>query len=148
MTKLSRKIKTGYKIVYKLHPFEFDTWFEDYPWLAESNIEIVGLKGKNLYQLFAESEIQVGVYSTALFEGLSFGVRTFILDEKGIEYMQYLIENENATIVSNVQDFLKKLPERQDTKINSDFFLGPIIFPYPSLLHLPIIVLNPLSCIG
>jgi len=80
----------GCRIMYKLHPGEFDRW-ENYPALRElnamENINII----KNeisLYQLFATSGTQVGVFTTALYEGVEFGCKTILLDLPGIEYMK------------------------------------------------------------
>lgn len=83
-----------YDIKYKLHPGEFDRW-QSYPALKKlsefRNVEIV----KNeipLYQLFAESSLQIGVFSTALYEGVEFGCDTVLLNINGIEYMDRFIE--------------------------------------------------------
>ena len=81
-----------YHVVYKLHPRESYSWKNLYPWLLECKAEVIDHKGKQLYQLFAESKIQIGINSTALYEGLGFNLRTYILDEPGIEYMQSLLD--------------------------------------------------------
>ena len=83
-----------FDIKYKLHPGEFDRW-QNYPALKKliefDNVEIV----KNeipLYILFAESSLQIGVFSTALYEGVEFGCDTLLLNINGIEYMDRFIE--------------------------------------------------------
>ena len=83
-----------YDIKYKLHPGEFDRW-KSYPALKKlsefDNVEIV----KNeipLYELFVSSSLQIGVFSTALYEGVEFGCNTILLDVNGIEYMDRFIE--------------------------------------------------------
>jgi hypothetical protein len=83
-----------YNIKYKLHPGEFDRW-EGYPALQKlskfSNVTI--LKDEvHLYKLFSTSQIQVGVFSTALYEGVEFGCKTVLLDLPGIEYMNNFID--------------------------------------------------------
>lgn len=84
----------GYHIKYKLHPGEFDRWGK-YSALKKlskfDNVDIV----KNeipLYELFATSSLQIGVFSTALYEGIEFGCKTILLDVNGIEYMDRFIE--------------------------------------------------------
>lgn len=91
-----------YKIIYKLHPGEFDRW-KNYPSLLKlskyKNIIII----KNeipLYELFATSSIQIGVFSTALYEGVEFGCKTILLNINGIEYMDRFIElNKNVEVI-------------------------------------------------
>ena len=114
--------KFDYKIVYKLHPFEVFSWYKDYPWLAESKIEIADHQGKQLYRLFAESEVQVGVYSTALFEGLSFGVKTFLVDLPGIDYMEDLLEWKVATQIKRPKELLDFLEDSECKQCDSEMF--------------------------
>lgn len=87
----------AYRIKYKLHPGEYERWHTN-PSLkalsAYENIEIV--KECNLYELMAQSRYQVGVFSTAIYEGLMFGCTTILLDLPGIEYMEDLLKNKIA----------------------------------------------------
>ncbi|MFC5970116.1 hypothetical protein ACFPYI_02115 [Halomarina salina] len=69
-----------WSVAYKLHPGESDRWREEYPWLVDSGVEVVDESGRPLHRLFAESRAQVGVYSTALYEGVRFGVETYLVD--------------------------------------------------------------------
>ncbi len=82
-----------YSIKYKLHPGEYGRW-KTYPSLVKllnkRNVEI--LEEVDIYKLFAEAEYQVGVFSTALYEGIEFGCKTILLDLPGIEYMDYFIK--------------------------------------------------------
>jgi len=119
---LMKKKPTDYNIVYKLHPAETFSWKEDYPWLLNEGIEVVDSQGKNLYQLFAESRIQIGVYSTALYEGLSFGINTFLLDTTGIENMEQLIRGGNVTKICSVDEFLEKLNHVKTKSIDTEYY--------------------------
>lgn len=70
-----------FRIVYKLHPGEIAIWREKYTELQKcDDIEVIENRDIDLYQLFAESHVQVGVYSTAIYEGLGFGLDTYICD--------------------------------------------------------------------
>jgi len=86
-----------FKIVYKLHPGEYDHW-DRYASLVElsrrGNVDIV--QDVDLYRLLAESEYQIGVFSTAIYEGIEFGLKTVLADLPGIEYMSDLLENGTA----------------------------------------------------
>lgn len=105
---LSRK-QIGYNIVYKLHPGEALRWKGDYPWLNTEKIEIIDNEKKPLYQLLAESEIQIGVNSTAIFEGLNFGLKTYLLNLPGVEFMEPLINKGYAKLVISEDDFCKNI---------------------------------------
>ncbi len=85
-----------YSVKYKLHPEEYESWYR-YPSLQKlsklRNVEI--LKGEvPLYELFASSTIQIGVFSTALYEGVEFQCKTMLIDLPGIEYMDKFIETQ------------------------------------------------------
>lgn len=70
-----------YRIFYKLHPNEYIGWEEQYPYLVDSGIEVIDNNTKNLYEYFAMSDAQVGGFTTtAIHEGLCFGLETYIYD--------------------------------------------------------------------
>lgn len=83
-----------YDIYFKLHPGEYGRW-GDYPLLKTmiSSGKISIVENTDLYKLLAESELQIGVFSTALFEGMELGCKTVLIDLPGIEYMDELIES-------------------------------------------------------
>lgn len=84
----------GYIIKYKLHPEEYESW-QKHPSLVKlsrmANVEIIK-EEVPLYALFASSALQIGVFSTALFEGVEFGCKTLLLNLPGVEYMDRFIE--------------------------------------------------------
>lgn len=123
---LNNKRNLDFQLVYKLHPGEFDRWQNEYPWLADSKIRVIKDEVP-LYKLFAQSKVQVGVNSTALYEGLSFGLETFLLGAPGIEAMKRLIESNYADIVFGVEDFLKKYKndKRSKNEIDVDSIFEP-----------------------
>lgn len=89
-------------VKYKLHPGEFDRW-QEYPALVQlshlDNVEIIKDEIP-LYELFATSGLQVGVFSTALYEGIEFGCRTLLFQLPGIEYMNKFIDSyENVEVL-------------------------------------------------
>jgi hypothetical protein len=83
-----------YVIYFKLHPGEYGRWHE-YPLLKQMSLsgKVVVVEKTDLYKLLAESEYQVGVFSTALFEGIELGCKTILFDLPGIEYMDELISS-------------------------------------------------------
>jgi hypothetical protein len=96
-------------IVYKFHPGETS----EYPWLKRNDITCI-TDEVPLYQLFAESTSQVGVNSTALYEGLQFDLSTYVLETTGHEYMQYLIENNYAALVQSTEELINKNETKRD----------------------------------
>ncbi len=93
------------EIVYKLHPGEYDGWQDSYPWLREADIDVRA--DADLYALFSESAAQVGVYSTALYEGLAVGLDTYLLDCPGVVQLGPLVERGYATVVDSPGEFLE-----------------------------------------
>lgn len=122
---LSEMKEFDHHIVYKLHPREYAMWRSEYPWLADSSIEVLDHDERSLYELFAASSIQVGVYSTGLFEGLRFGLSTFIVNLPGADTMRPLAERGVASMVGTPNELLEQLEKRNNTGggDTSDFFL-------------------------
>ena len=108
-----------YRIIYKLHPAEASIWKTRYPYLKDSGIEVVGNESKDIYEYFAISDIQVGVYSTAIYEGLGFGLRTFIYNQANALYE--LVHAGYAQIVNNSCELAKLVREERELK-SGDLF--------------------------
>ncbi len=91
----------GWRIKYKLHPGEFSTW-KNYPSLRalaqKKEVEI--LYDADLYKIFSQSGWQMGVYSTALYEGVEFGCQSLLLDLPGLhEHMQPFLAHHRPEIL-------------------------------------------------
>jgi hypothetical protein len=120
--KLSQQPGMDHTILYKLHPTEYDQWKEMYPWLVNADIDVIS-DSPPLYQLFAESSIQVGVYSTALYEGLCFGLETYLYD-CSISTLQALIDQGSAKSVSTVDQLMSYIDEQPAT-FDRDYYFAP-----------------------
>ncbi len=114
------------QIVFKLHPGEYDRWREEYTELVEArdldNLQVVDHNEKNLYEYFAESTHQVGVFSTAIYEGLAFGCRTFIADLPGAEYMDDLVEKKIVRKIKSAAELIETLEVPFDVSFDSAHF--------------------------
>jgi len=88
----------GFEIKYKLHPGEYDR-YNTYPSLVKllEYDTVTLVKECDLYALLAQSYYQIGVFSTAIYEGIEMGCRTVLLDITGIEYMEDLLEQNKAS---------------------------------------------------
>ena len=104
--KLSLYKDLNMKIIYKLHPGEYYQWEKRYPWLNNPIISVIDSDQISLYELFAKSKYQIGVYSTSIYEGLTFNLKTYLLDLPGVEYMDYLIENNYVKLIKDIDDFV------------------------------------------
>lgn len=104
------------EIVYKLHPNEYDNWKTQYPWLIKSKVQVIDTDKPSLYKLFAESKGQVGVCSTALFEGITFGLPTFVVELPCVEYFQTSIELGDVVPVPTVEALIEKVQANQAPK--------------------------------
>lgn len=118
-----------YNIVFKLHPGEYDRWKKEYKDLLLAkelgNLTIVDNDDVNLYEYLAESQYQVGVYSTAVYEGLAFRCKTLLVDLPGLEHLNDLLDHGFAIKVNSVEQ-LKTALENDDFKDfdASYFFCG------------------------
>ena len=81
-----------YEIIYKLHPGEYDRWKAEYPWLINKGILVVDQNIHDMHYYFSQADIQVGIYSTALYEGLAYHLRTYVLPLYGHHYLEELVE--------------------------------------------------------
>src|SRR5699024_6383953 len=95
--------------IYKLHPGEYERWKTTYPYLLRAkelgNFSVIDNNNINLYSYFSKSKYQVGVNSTAIFEGLTFGCKTILYNIIGVEYMKDLISKEIVAVVNSAEDF-------------------------------------------
>ena len=96
-------------VVCKLHPDEYDRWRAEYPWLTDAPVSVAAGDGPSLYDLFAESSVQVGVGSTALYEGLAFGLPTYVVKLPTVEWSAPIIENGEATLVESADELVTHL---------------------------------------
>ena len=88
------KDKPEYKIIYKYHPNEGNI---EYKCLNKENIISIKKYGEEIYKYQHFSCLQVGVFSTSLYEGLAFGLPTIILKN---------LKNANQTL--ETLSFIKK----------------------------------------
>lgn len=116
---LRQQAPKNIQIIYKLHPGEYDRWQKEYPWLIDSSLEVIDSHASDLYELFARSKWQVGVYSTAIIEGLAFGCNTYLVNLPGVTHMQSLINFGYAQLVDKPSSITFKY---KDISFNKDYF--------------------------
>lgn len=108
-------------IVYKLHPGEYGRWKNEYPWLIDTEITVIDSSEPALYELFARSSVQIGVGSTAIYEGLCFGLETYVYNCSGSTVLEPLVEEGAATMISSVEELASSLGTREQT-FNREYY--------------------------
>ncbi|AZQ15866.1 hypothetical protein DOS48_05270 [Halorubrum sp. PV6] len=117
--------RIDHEVVYKLHPGEYDRWEDEYPWLAESDMRVIDESEPPLYRLFAESSAQVGVGSTAVYEGLCFDLETFVFDADGADVLEPLVEDGVASAIGSVEELATSLHYKNGQEFERDRFFKP-----------------------
>ena len=112
------------QVVYKLHPNEYGIWRDRYPWLQESTVAVVS-EERPLYELFSNASSQVGIFSTALYEGLAFDLETYLVDLPGVETMQPLLEKHEVPLVGSAKQLATEVSRSSRTGFESTDFFKP-----------------------
>ncbi|MGI9589981.1 MAG: hypothetical protein ACR2P8_01330, partial [Myxococcota bacterium] len=102
---LAETLDERWRLVFKLHPEEIGEWRSRYPQLVDTRIEVVDDREAELHPLLARAEFQVGVYSTALYEGIGLGCKTVLVAAHGVEYMRDVVNQGMALVVSEASEF-------------------------------------------
>ncbi len=99
----------NYKIFFKLHPNEFIGYKKNYfELLKYININII-TNEYNIHDLQNFCEFQIGIYSTAVYEGIERKCKTLLLNDTGIEYMEQLLKDGLAIKIDYGDNLLDKL---------------------------------------
>lgn len=94
-----------YRIIYKLHPSEYKSWRKVYPEFMDLEIEVMDSKKTDLHYLMSKAVLQIGINSTALFEGFAFGLQTAILDIDGLSSdMKNICQRGYAVLIRNADE--------------------------------------------
>jgi hypothetical protein len=116
------------RVLFRLHPSESLESYEES--LAKSgdcpsNLEL-SHRTPNIFALLAQTSIQVGAFSTTLFEGMSLGSRTVVIDLPGVEYMRPAIENGDVLFVRNVDELVGRLDEAPLARSPQFYYAEPV----------------------
>jgi hypothetical protein len=98
----------GWRTIYRLHAGEVADHRERLPWLTGAPLT-VSTGTPELYSQFGTVGAQLGVYSTALFEGVAFGLPTLIARLPGSAAMTRLVQYGGARFVDGASDVVEAL---------------------------------------
>ena len=118
----------SYSFVLKPHPDEY-VFYTSSKWDMLNNYcnAILAPKEVSLYELLSESDIQISIYSTAIYEGLAYGLKTFLynIDEKSA-YTKTLVERRYARYFKDAAELAEIITDDEYFKcINESVFFAP-----------------------
>ncbi len=116
--------RTGAPVVYKLHPGEIPGWRQRYPWLEAHGVRVVDDPGSSIYDLFATVRAQVGVFSTALYEGIGLGVPTVVAELPGSEASEPLVRSGYAASAADDAS-LERALDRSGAPVDGEALFRP-----------------------
>lgn len=113
--------ETAFSVIYKLHPTE-PIKRSEFDKLADAGGVIV--EGEQvIYELFAQCEAQVGVSSTAIYEGLAFDLDTYIFDTATSDTLKDLVNSGHAELIESASDIRKQ--SSQSINLDREIFFRP-----------------------
>lgn len=120
-----------YYIIFKLHPSEYKSWRRNYPILEEASkkkqFTVIDNNKSSLYQYLSKAKIQVGVNSTAVFEGLALGLITFIIDLPGSEFLESLVENGAAKMVKTAEELAVAIQNFKPATYDKEYYFKKVV---------------------
>ena len=119
-----KELRPDIHIIYKLHPREYQDYSGVYAPLDSAGIEVIKDDSLPLYGLFSRSGMQVGVESTAVYEGMGFALRTFIWDIPMAASLKELASLGYASVFKDAGELseLIKAGDNDNTRYDIDDF--------------------------
>jgi len=100
----------NHEVIFKLHPKQYamrDKLLSNLSSDTLQNIIVYGAESPSLYDLFAQSAYQVGVFSTSLYEGIGCaGISTIICKLPGWKFVKNLINSGYAMLAENSEQIV------------------------------------------
>ena len=117
-----------FNVIYKLHPGEYARWKSEYPCLEKlarlKNIHIIDNNDINIYEYFASSPYVIGIYSTAIYEALSFNCKVVLMDLPGVEYMAELVNKNITGLAESLNEAINYFENSSSINYSSDYFFS------------------------
>ncbi len=119
-----KRLRPALHVIYKLHPREYPVYKEKYEGLNDCGIEIIDNNDIPLYELFSRCSMQAGVESTAIYEGMSFALHTYIWDIPKAVMTEDLIETGYTPLFKDAASLAALIDGRKD--LLADYDIGEI----------------------
>jgi len=81
---------------------------------------------RNFYERLSSFDLQIGVSSFTLFEGMVFGNRTMLLGLPGVELMKPVLERGDALLARNAEELLTRMGDAPAAKDTTIYFSRPV----------------------
>ncbi|MCR4908051.1 MAG: hypothetical protein K5985_04410 [Lachnospiraceae bacterium] len=104
-----------YHVIFKLHPKEMKDWQSRYSALKDTEVEVIDRPEESVYGIFARSDIQVGVESTAIYEGLAFSLDTFVMRLPQAYLMEELCARGFGVFVADASELMTAVENTDKT---------------------------------
>ena len=101
---LAKKLE-NYHFIFKPHPKEKLDKSNLFDGLEKINN--ITISEKPLYELYPEVDYQIGVFSTAIYEGLGYGIKTFIYKINGWKNVYSLNQNQGVKFIKDYQELIE-----------------------------------------
>jgi len=76
--------------------------------------------------LLRRADVQIGVFSTGLFEGMGFGTRTILLPLPGIEYMDEVLDRGEAVLARDAREIPALLETAPTCRDPAKYYSAPV----------------------
>ena len=106
---LTKMVGKEYTVIYKLHPSEYVIREKYVRAFENCPITIVANNETSIYYFFSISIAQVGAFSTALYEGMGYGLFTFIMNDYRTEDLDDLVIEKKIFRISEAKEICEKL---------------------------------------
>lgn len=97
------------RMIYKLHPSEYNQWKRLYPVLIGSGLEIISENKHDIYYYIGNSNCVIGISSTVLFEATMFNTKIFIIKERDYRKAEALYQSNMAELVTSEKELSEKI---------------------------------------
>jgi hypothetical protein len=117
------RLRPDLTVVFRLHPSEH---LADYQQKVGStvpaNFRLSAGPTEPTHALQTAATYQVGVSTTALFEGMVLGCRTVVVRLPGWEYLKPAVDRGDALLVSDAQDLVRRLTDAPTCSDSGDYY--------------------------
>lgn len=113
------------RIIFRLHPSEDWATYEALAArLSPPGNFSLSHREPNIFRLLAQTEVQAGVFSTTLFEGMVLACRTVVIDMAGVEYMAPVIASGDALLVRTPEEFCARIDDAPPCR-DAEYYYAP-----------------------
>jgi hypothetical protein len=116
------------EVIFRLHPSES---LEDMQVMldeltdATPNNFVLNAKTPNIFALMKSADINVGVFSTTLLEGMALGIKTVIIALPGFEYMDKIVQRGDSSIAMTPDEVVEAVRSAKECADPAYYYAEP-----------------------